>query len=77
MNTTVLHMIGMTSEQVTGAGLTPTGRVIEDCSDFSPRTRKRVQRPRWRLIAASSSVRFAGCPCHRTFPLPFSNTTVG
>ncbi|MFO0801581.1 MAG: DUF1501 domain-containing protein [Gemmataceae bacterium] len=30
LNATVLHMIGMTSEQVTGLGLTPTGRVIEE-----------------------------------------------
>jgi len=30
LNATVLHMIGMTSEQVTGLGLTPSGRVIEE-----------------------------------------------
>jgi uncharacterized protein (DUF1501 family) len=30
LNATVLHLIGMTSEQVTGLGLTPAGRVIEE-----------------------------------------------
>lgn len=30
LNATVLHLTGMTSEQVTGLGLTPTGRVIEE-----------------------------------------------
>jgi uncharacterized protein (DUF1501 family) len=30
LNATVLQQIGLTSEQVTGIGLTPTGRVIEE-----------------------------------------------
>jgi uncharacterized protein (DUF1501 family) len=30
LNATVLHLVGLTSEQVTGLGLTPTGRVIEE-----------------------------------------------
>ena len=30
LNATVLHQIGLTSEQITGLGLTPTGRVIEE-----------------------------------------------
>ena len=30
LNATVLHLVGLTSEQITGIGLTPTGRVIEE-----------------------------------------------
>ena len=30
LNATVLNQIGLTSEQITGLGLTPTGRVIEE-----------------------------------------------
>jgi hypothetical protein len=30
LNATVLHQVGLTSEQITGLGLTPTGRVIEE-----------------------------------------------
>jgi hypothetical protein len=30
LNATVLNLIGLTSEQITGIGLTPTGRVIEE-----------------------------------------------
>ncbi len=31
LNATVQHLVGLTSEQITGLGLTPIGRVIEDC----------------------------------------------
>jgi uncharacterized protein (DUF1501 family) len=30
LNATVLHLVGLTSEQITGIGLTPTGRVIDE-----------------------------------------------
>ncbi len=30
LNATVLQQVGLTSEQITGLGLTPTGRVIEE-----------------------------------------------
>jgi uncharacterized protein (DUF1501 family) len=30
LNATVLNQVGLTSEQITGLGLTPTGRVIEE-----------------------------------------------
>ncbi|MBY0513688.1 MAG: DUF1501 domain-containing protein, partial [Gemmataceae bacterium] len=30
LNATVLNLVGLTSEQITGIGLTPTGRVIEE-----------------------------------------------
>ena len=30
LNATVLNQVGLTSEQITGLGLTPAGRVIEE-----------------------------------------------